>query len=75
MAERHIQLDVTDGALEWVARMGYDPSFGARPLKRTIQQYIENSLGKMIIAGEVREGNKITVDYGDEKLAFTVKAS
>lgn len=72
--QQRIQMDLTDAALEWVVRIGYDPSFGARPLKRAIQHTIENSLGKMIIAGELKAGNKVTVDRQGEELTFTTKA-
>jgi ATP-dependent Clp protease ATP-binding subunit ClpA len=72
LSERHIQLELTDKALEWVVKSGYNPSFGARPLKRTIQQHIENQLGKMIIAGEVKEGDKVIVDAEADELRFKV---
>jgi ATP-dependent Clp protease ATP-binding subunit ClpB len=72
LTERNIQLDLTDKALKWLVKTGYDPSFGARPLKRTIQQYVENQLGRMIIAGEIKEGGKIMVDSKDDMLTFSV---
>lgn len=72
LLERQIRLELTDSALEWLAKTGYNPSFGARPLKRTIQQHIENRLGKMIIGGEVKEGDTVTVDAKDNELRFKV---
>ncbi|MDR1899423.1 MAG: AAA family ATPase, partial [Treponema sp.] len=62
MAERKITLKVTAGAGELLAERGYDPLFGARPLKRTIQGELENPLAKAIIAGKIREGDTVTAD-------------
>ncbi len=73
LSEQRIHMYLTDAALEWVVRMGYNPSFGARPLKRTIQQYMENPLAKMIIAGELKAGDKVIVDRQGEKLTFKVR--
>jgi ATP-dependent Clp protease ATP-binding subunit ClpB len=62
MAERKITLKVTAGAKELLAERGYDPLFGARPLKRTIQGELENPLAKAIIAGKIQEGDTVTAD-------------
>ncbi|GHV82531.1 hypothetical protein AGMMS49991_10890 [Spirochaetia bacterium] len=62
LAERKIGLKLTNGAKELLAERGYDPMFGARPLKRTIQADLENPLAKAIIAGTIKEGNAITAD-------------
>jgi ATP-dependent Clp protease ATP-binding subunit ClpB len=62
MAERKIILKVTAAAKELLAERGYDPLFGARPLKRTIQGELENPLAKAIIAGKIREGDAVTAD-------------
>ncbi|MDR2494908.1 MAG: ATP-dependent chaperone ClpB, partial [Spirochaetaceae bacterium] len=64
LAERKIALALTPGARALLAERGYDPLFGARPLKRTIQAELENPLAKAIIAGEIREGDTVTVDRG-----------
>jgi ATP-dependent Clp protease ATP-binding subunit ClpB len=61
MEERDIELRVTDDAVEFLARIGFDPTYGARPLKRAIQTYLENPLAKKIIAGEIPEGSEVTV--------------
>jgi len=62
LAERKITLHVTDAAKELLAERGYDPQFGARPLKRCIQADLENPLAKLVIAGQIREGDTITAD-------------
>jgi ATP-dependent Clp protease ATP-binding subunit ClpB len=60
--ERKISLTLSAGAKELLAERGYDPLFGARPLKRTIQSELENPLAKAIISGKVKEGDSITAD-------------
>ncbi len=74
LAERNITLTLTDAAKVHVVKTGYDPSLGARPLKRVIQKEIENKLAKMLLTGEVADGRAVTVDYdaGYERLAFQV---
>jgi ATP-dependent Clp protease ATP-binding subunit ClpB len=63
LAERHIDLDLTDAARTHLVRAGYDPLYGARPLKRAIQREIETPLGRRILKGEVRDGQTVLVDY------------
>ena len=67
-------LRITDKAKNFIAEKGYDKQFGARPLKRTIQRFIEDEIAEKIVLGEVREGDTISVDYADkdEKLTFLV---
>jgi ATP-dependent Clp protease ATP-binding subunit ClpB len=68
LAERKITLQLTDAAKELLAERGYDPQFGARPLKRCIQADLENPLAKLVIAGKIREGDTVTADssvFGD----------
>jgi ATP-dependent Clp protease ATP-binding subunit ClpB len=62
LAERKITLKVTDAAKELLGERGYDPQFGARPLKRTIQSDLENPLAKLVIAGKIREGDTVTAN-------------
>jgi ATP-dependent Clp protease ATP-binding subunit ClpB len=64
LGERKIELKLTDAAKEVLAERGYDPLFGARPLKRTIQQDLENPLAKAIISGRIKEGDIVTADKG-----------
>ncbi len=71
LADRKIELNVTDAALDKLAAEGYDPAFGARPLKRLIQQYIENPLAKRILAGDFAEGDRVTVDAGGGMFEFS----
>src|SRR5690606_6339642 len=61
LAERRIVLDVTPGAMEQLAAQGYDPVFGARPLKRVIREKIETPLARRLIAGEIEDGQTVTV--------------
>jgi ATP-dependent Clp protease ATP-binding subunit ClpC len=72
LADRSIVLELTDEAREWVFRKEYDPEYGARPLRRAIQRYIENPLSGKIISGEVRDGDRVKVSVDKDALAFTV---
>ncbi|SNU01457.1 ATP-dependent Clp protease ATP-binding subunit ClpB [Ruaniaceae bacterium KH17] len=65
LADRQISLDVTDGARQWLAFEGYDPAYGARPLRRLVQREIGDRLARMILAGEVADGATVRVDLGD----------
>jgi ATP-dependent Clp protease ATP-binding subunit ClpB len=62
LADRHITLQLTDAARENLVRTGYDPTYGARPLKRAIQKKIETPLGRLLLKGEVRDGQTLVVD-------------
>ncbi len=68
--ERHIALHLTDAAKELLANLGYDPQFGARPLKRVIQKEVENRLARAILDGTIRDGDNVEVDARDGKLAI-----
>ncbi len=70
LAESGIGLEVTDAARRFVAREGYDPSFGARPLRRAIQRAIENPLAKAVLSGEFTRGDTVAVDVKDGALTF-----
>ncbi len=76
LAERRIDLEVTEGAKSLLAREGYDPTFGARPLKRTIQRLVQDPLALRILEGEFKDGDVITVDAKGDALTFqrSVKA-
>jgi ATP-dependent Clp protease ATP-binding subunit ClpB len=73
LAERNLKLVLTDAARTHLVRTGYDPTYGARPLKRAIQKQIETPLGRLMLKGEVRDGQTIRVDYDAERdeLKFT----
>jgi ATP-dependent Clp protease ATP-binding subunit ClpB len=74
LEERHIALTLTDSARTHLVKSGYDPNYGARPLKRAIQKQIETRLGRMLIKGEVHDGDAVLVDYNSatEDLSFNV---
>ena len=63
LEDRHIHLEITEAAKEHLVRVGYDPAFGARPLKRVIQKEVETALGRGLLKGEVRDGQTVVVDY------------
>ncbi len=73
LADRRIQLDVSAAARQHLVKVGYDPIYGARPLKRAVQREIETALGRRILGGEVRDGTNVYVDYdeGRGELIFT----
>ena len=70
LAQNNVSLSVTDGAVDWLAEQGYNPMFGARPIKRTLQHYLVNELSKEILAGRIDRGSVITVDAGKDGLKF-----
>ncbi|WP_366949858.1 ATP-dependent chaperone ClpB [Immundisolibacter sp.] len=70
LAERDIRIEFDEAALDWLARVGFDPVYGARPLKRAIQQYVENVLARDILAGKIADGDSIRVSVGDDGLKF-----
>ncbi len=69
--EKNLRITLTDAARKWLAKVGFDPSFGARPLRRAVQRHVENVLARDILEGRFSEGDDITVDVGDEELSFT----
>ncbi|HRY16199.1 MAG TPA: AAA family ATPase, partial [Candidatus Competibacteraceae bacterium] len=70
LADRQISLEVSAAALDKLGEAGFDPVYGARPLKRAIQQELENPLARRILAGEFGPGDKVRVDSGREGLTF-----
>jgi ATP-dependent Clp protease ATP-binding subunit ClpB len=68
LSERRIALDVTDAARAWLAEQGYDPAYGARPLRRLVQREIGDRLATALLAGDVRDGDAVTVDLGEAGL-------
>lgn len=68
LATRKITLDLDDGARTWLADEGYDPVFGARPLKRVIQRALQDPLAEMLLAGDVKDGETVTVNAGSDGL-------
>ncbi|MFA4835131.1 MAG: AAA family ATPase [Dehalococcoidia bacterium] len=70
LAERKLTVSLTPEAKSWLAKEGFDPLFGARPLRRTIQRFVENPLSKRILQGEFQEGDSILVEVDDKGLVF-----
>ena len=73
LAERQISFSLSEAAKEFIATQGYDPVYGARPLKRFIQRELETKLGRAIIAGDVMDGSEVAVDVKGSELVFTMK--
>ena len=73
LAERQLDLELTEDARAHLVRVGYDPNYGARPLKRTIQREVENPLARLIVSGELRDGTHLRVDYdsAEQGLVFS----
>ena len=72
LADRKVTLDLTDAARAWLGRVGYDPVYGARPLKRAVQRYLQDPLAEAILRGEVKDGTTVHVDEGDGRLVLAV---
>ena len=73
LEERKIELELTEHARDYFAEHGYDPVYGARPLRRMIQRELETALGRKLLAGEVRDGSHVVVDAGAQGLEFTTR--
>jgi ATP-dependent Clp protease ATP-binding subunit ClpB len=72
LAERRLRLEVTPAAIDWLGEHGYDPIYGARPLRRLVQSAIGDSLAKALLAGEIRDGDTVVVDLGSHKDGLSV---
>jgi ATP-dependent Clp protease ATP-binding subunit ClpC len=66
-----VTLEFTAAAVDWIAEHGYQPEFGARPMRRTIQREVDNQLSRRLLDGQVRPGQVVTVDVADGQLTFT----
>jgi len=73
LADRHIDIDLMPEARRHLVRVGYDPAYGARPLKRAIQRNIENKLGVLLLQGTVRDGQQVVIDYDRAQDTLTFK--
>ncbi len=71
LAERNIKLEISSEAKAWLVKRGYDPVYGARPLRRAIQRYIENPISIRILQGEFKEGDTVAISAGEEGLSFS----
>ena len=72
LKDRKINFKITDNAAEFLAKTAYDPQFGARPLRRYIQKYIETEIAKIILKGDVKERETVEVDYKDDDIIFNI---
>jgi len=71
LAQNGVKLEISEAAVEWITNAGFDPVYGARPIKRVMQKYILNELSKQILAGSIDRDKTITVDYfGEDVLVF-----
>jgi ATP-dependent Clp protease ATP-binding subunit ClpC len=73
LAERSIKLEINAEAKAWLAKKGYDPVYGARPLRRAIQRYVENPISTKILQGEFKEGDTIAIGLKDDNLSFAAR--
>ena len=70
LADRNVHIDLDEDARVWLANKGYDPVYGARPLKRVIQKYVQDPLAEQILSGEVPDGSLVKVTSGTDRLLF-----
>ena len=75
LADRKLGVELTERAKSWLAKVGYDPQYGARPLRRAIERYVENPLSTKLLRGEYSPGDTIIGDLSDDGLTFTVRAA
>ncbi len=70
LEDRKIRIDLTPAAREWLGRVGYDPIYGARPLKRAVQKYLQDPLADALLSGRIKDGDTVRVDEGDGQLVL-----
>jgi ATP-dependent Clp protease ATP-binding subunit ClpA len=75
LADRHVQIELSEPARKWLAKKGYDPLFGARPLGRTIQEHIKKALAEELLFGKLAKGGTVKVDLKEEELTFEFQES
>ena len=75
LIERKLGVELTQKAKSWLVKEGYDPVFGARPLRRVIERYVENPLSNMLLRGELKEDDTVKVDLGKDGLTFKTKTA
>ena len=73
LAEREISIEVTENMKKHIAKKGFDPAYGARPLRRAIQSLIEDTFAEEILDGKVKNGDNVVIDFLDEKVMITTK--
>ena len=72
LKDRKIVIELTDAAKRWLGRVGYDPVYGARPLKRAVQRYLQDPLAEMLLGGEIPDGSTVQIGEGDGALTMAV---
>ena len=75
LADRKITLELDDAAKEWLGKKGYDPAYGARPLKRVIQKYVQDPLAEMLLEGKIHDGETVKITAGKDGLMFNGAAA
>ncbi|MBX9468593.1 ATP-dependent chaperone ClpB [Rhizobium sp. WL3] len=75
LSERKIRIDLAPDARAWLADKGYDPVYGARPLKRVIQKYLQDPLAEQILSGQVLDGSEVAIEAGSDRLLISTKAA
>ncbi len=75
LEERKIVLELDESAREWLAEKGYDPAYGARPLKRVIQREVQDPLAEKILLGQVKDEDRVKISSGTDRLTFYVVGS
>jgi ATP-dependent Clp protease ATP-binding subunit ClpC len=75
LSERKLKLEITDEAKSWLAKVGFDPVYGARPLRRAVERYVENPLSTKVLLGEFKEGDTVTVDLAGDELTFSTEVA
>ncbi len=73
LSEKKLGMEITEKAKSWLAKAGYDPVYGARPLRRALEKYVENPLSIKVLSGEFKEGDTVQVDLAEDELTFKVK--
>ncbi len=74
LKEQDIELELTDAALEKIADEGYDPQYGARPLRRSLQKHVEDRLSEELLKGNVAKGQHVVIDYADSEFIVVAKS-
>ena len=72
LLDQKVTVEFTDSARKWIGEKGYDPTYGARPLKRFLQKQVETQLARALVAGEVAEGNKVSFSVIDDQLVMKI---
>jgi ATP-dependent Clp protease ATP-binding subunit ClpB len=70
MESNNVKMSITDKAIDWIANAGFDPQFGARPIKRIMQKYILNELSKHVLANDINKDKEIRIDCDQNGLSF-----